>query len=236
MLIFFRAVSFFSAFALRSCNCSFLACRSGYDNVLLFQFLAPRLHELRERPRVLKRGNKISAILTSSGVEFRDVARLLAPSTSLRKFGELFNLEQAKAHFPFAYLTSVARLDDETLPYDDLSVWRSELSGEKLTDDQVTAIQEEARAMWNALHCKTVGDYLAGYLHLDVEILFRCAVLWNRSLKEAVGVSFVELGRFTISGLSYAAGIKVQEARLAVGSFFPNNSRMYAILRRGMRG
>lgn len=210
--------------------------RSGYDNVLLFQFLAPRLHELRERPRVLKRGNKITALLTASGVEFRDVARLLAPSTSLRKFGELFNLEQAKAHFPFAYLTSVERLADQSLPYDDLSVWRSELSGERLTDDQVVAIQEEARAMWNALGCQNVGDYLAGYLHLDVEILYRCSVLWNRTLKEAVGLSFVELGRFTISGLSYAAGIKVQEARLALGSYFPNNARIYAVLRRGMRG
>lgn len=204
--------------------------------MLLFQFLAPRLHELRQRPRVLKRGNKITALLTACGVEFRDVARLLAPSTSLRKFGELFNLEQAKAHFPFAYLTSVTKLDDTTLPYDDLSVWRSELSGERLTDAHVAAIQDEARAMWAALDCKNVGDYLAGYLHLDVEILYRCAVLWDRSLKEAVGVSFVELGRFTISGLSYAAGIKVQESRLAVGSFFPNNSRIYSVLRRGMRG
>lgn len=191
---------------------------------------------MRERPRVLKRGNKITALLTASGVEFRDIARLLAPSTSLRKFGQLFDLEQAKAHFPFAYLTSVARLDDDSLPYGDPAVWRSELGGEKLTDDQVSAIQDEARAMWTALDCKTVGDYLAGYLHLDVAILFKSAVLWNRSLREAVGVSFVELGRFTISGLSYAAGIKVQESRLAVGSFFPNNPRLYAVLRRGMRG
>jgi len=185
---------------------------------------------------VLKRGNKITAILTRSGVEFRDVARLLAPSTSLRKFGQLFGLEQAKAHFPFSYLTSVERLADASLPYDNLDVWRSELSGEKLTDEQVGAIVAEAKTMWDALGCKSVGDYLAGYLHLDVEILYRGAVLWNKTLKEAVGLSFVELGRFTISGLSYAAGIKVQEKRSALGSYFPNNARMYAVLRRGMRG
>jgi len=185
---------------------------------------------------VLKRGNKITAILTRSGVEFRDISRLLAPSTSLRKFGQLFGLEQAKAHFPFAYLNSVERLGDPTLPYDDLNIWRSELSGERPTDEQTKAVVEEAKAMWDALECRTVGDYLAGYLHLDVEILYRGSVLWNKTLKEAVGLSFVELGRFTISGLSYAAGIKLQEKRAAVGSFFPNNSRIYGVLRRGMRG
>ena len=56
-------------------------------------------------------GNKVTQIRTSSGISFRDMTKLLAPSTNLRSFGKLFNLEQVKAHFPFGLLTSVKILD-----------------------------------------------------------------------------------------------------------------------------
>ena len=221
-----------------SCLSSFshsLRCRSGYDNVLIYQYLTVRLKELGQVPRISKRGNRVTSIATKCGVEFRDIARLLAPSTSLRKFGQLFGLEQAKAHFPFAYLTSVERLKDASLPSDD-SYWRSELSGERVSVAQLAEIKREAGDMWRALNCKCVGDYLGGYLHLDIEILYEGVQRWNRSLEQVLDLNFVELGRFTISSLSYTAGQKDLEKRLCVGSFFPNNSQMYSVLRRGMRG
>jgi len=210
-------------------------CRSGYDNVLLFQFLVPRLVEVGERPRVCKRGNRVSSVVTRRGVEFRDIARLLAPSTSLKKFGELFGLEQAKAHFPFAYLTSTARLSDDRLPTD-LNLWRSELTGPDLTDEQLEASRQEACRLWDELDCKTVGDYLAGYLHLDVEILHEGALRWIATLEKVLGINFIEAGKFTISSLSYTAGLKSAESRHRIGSFFPNNSQLYSVLRLGMRG
>ena len=208
---------------------------SGYDNVLLFNFLVPRLVELSERPRVCKKGNKVTSITTRSGVEFRDIARLLAPSTSLRKFGELFGLEQAKAHFPFSYLTSVERLQDTSLPLDP-EAWRSELTGDNPTVEELAATRDEALVMWEALGCSTVGDYLSGYLHLDIEILHEGAQRWITTLETLLSLNFVELGKFTISSLSYAAGLKSAESRLRVGSFFPNNSQLYSVLRMGMRG
>lgn len=209
--------------------------RSGYDNVLLFQFLVPRLVELQQRPRICKRGNRVTSISTAIGVEFRDIARLLAPSTSLRKFGQLFGLEQAKAHFPFGYLTSVERLSDSSLP-DDLDLWRSELTGPRTTEEELRAVRSEAQAMWDALGCRTVRDYLAGYLNLDVEILHEGSLRWIARLEELLDLNLVEAGKFTISSLSYSAGLKSAEKRLTIGSFFPNNSQLYSVLRLGMRG
>lgn len=203
--------------------------------MLLYQFLVPRLVELKQRPRVCKRGNKITSITTTSGVEFRDIVRLLAPSTSLRKFGQLFGLEQCKAHFPFAYLTSVARLQDESLP-DDLELWKSDLTGPVATRADLETVRTEARQMWDQLGCQTVEDYLAGYLKLDVEILHEGSLRWIDRLEKLLDLNLVEAGKFTISSLSYAAGLKAAERRLTVGSFFPNNSQLYWVLRQGMRG
>ena len=209
--------------------------RSGYDNVLLFQFLVPRLVELKQRPKICKKGNRVTSIAAKNGVEFRDIARLLAPSTSLRKFGQLFDLEQAKAHFPFAYLTSVARLQDSQLP-GDFALWRSELTGERQSDDQIAATIAEAIQLWNESGCTTVGDYLASYLHLDIVILHEGAKRWISTLEDLLGLNFIEAGKFTISSLSYAAGLRSSEARIRPGSFFPNNSQLYSVLRLGMRG
>ena len=214
---------------------SSIAYRSGYDNVLLFQFLVPRLVELRQRPKICKKGNRVTSITCRNGAEFRDIARLLAPSTSLRKFGQLFGLEQAKAHFPFAYLTSVDKLREPALP-SDFDVWRSELTGERQTDTQIAATIVEALEMWNRLGCKSVADYLAGYLHLDIEILHEGAQRWIATLEDLLGLNFVEAGKFTISSLSYTAGLRSSESRLRPGSFFPNNDQLYSVLRLGMRG
>lgn len=203
--------------------------------MLLFQFLVPRLVELKERPQVCKKGNRVTSITTRRGVEFRDITRLLAPSTSLRKFGQLFGLEQAKAYFPFAYLTSVDRLDDDRLP-DDLSVWRSELTAPDVTDDELREIRNEAQILWQNLNCRNVRDYLAGYLQLDVDILHEGVQRWTASLEDVLGLNFIEAGKFTISGLSYTAGLKSAEKRRQIGYFFPNNSQLYSVLRLGMRG
>lgn len=219
----------------RRANAKLFACSSGYDNVLLFQFLVPRLVELGQAPRVCKKGNRVTSIVARSGVEFRDIARLLAPTTSLKKFGQLFGLEQAKAHFPFAYLTSVARLADDRLPTD-LDLWRSELTGPDLTEQDLKEIVGEAQRLYDQLECKSVGDYLAGYLNLDVEILHEGALRWIATLENVLGINFIEAGKFTISSLSYTAGLKSAESRLQIGSFFPNNSQLYSVLRLGMRG
>jgi len=157
------------------------------------------------------------------------VTKLLAPSTSLDKFGKLFGLEQKKAHFPFSLLRSVKDLDIPRLP-DRVEDWTSDLTGGKSFSQ---ADLEEAQALFAEASCTNLGDYLKAYLKLDVEILYQAAQCWRRQLSAVVGVDFVEAEKFTISSLSYYAGLKSERTQR---SFFPNNSQHYRLLRRGMRG
>jgi len=196
-------------------------------------YLVPRLYELGFRPKIFKKGHKVSSITTKCGVTFRDVAKLLAPSTSLKKFGQLFGLEQQKAHFPFKLLTSVSVLDQakELPPHSD-PCWENELSGGRISEED----HREARRLFLEAGCKNLGDYLRTYLWLDVEILYEATQRWRRSLLSVTGLDFVLARKYTISGLSYTAGLKNWEKNLRVGCFAVNNSQVYRLLRRGMRG
>ena len=204
---------------------------SGYDHVLLLGYLAPYWYEKRLRPKIEKRGNKVTSISLKNRITFRDVTKMLAPGTDLRNFGKLFGLEQKKAHFPFSILTSVDVLDQPTLPEDEES-WRSDLGGKAVGRQEI----EEALELFREAKCESVGDYLRTYLKLDVVVLFKSVLLWRKSLIETVGVDFVESKKFTISSMSNYAGSRCQAERLRVGSFFPNNRRHYGLLKKGMRG
>lgn len=213
-------------------NLLFFLLRSGYDHVLLESYLVPYLQEKKFRPKMEKRGNKVTQIRTGCGVSFRDVTKLLAPSINLRSFGKLFHLEQAKAHFPFGLLTSLSVLDLDRLPTDPQD-WKSELTGNLAITAQEIA---EAQDLFEAAGCHNLGDYLTAYLKLDVIILHRATQEWRKTLKTYVGVDFVESNKFTISSLSNYAGLKKASEDQRIGNFFPNNSQVYRLLRTGMRG
>jgi len=205
---------------------------SGYDHVLLESYLVPYLFEKGYGPKMEKRGNKVSNIKTRNGTSFRDITKLLAPSTNLRNFGRLFNLEQAKAHFPFGILTSVKVLNRSGLPADPES-WKSDLTGgDKITVEEIA----EAQRLFESANCRNLGDYLRAYLRLDVLILYKATQEWRKTLKTYVGIDFVETGKYTISSLSNLAGLKSSASQQHIGTFFPNNSQVYRLLRNGMRG
>ena len=210
---------------------SLLFFSSGYDHVLLQSYLVPYLFEGKFRPKLEKRGNKVTSISTHVGIVFRDVTKLLAPSTNLRSFGRLFNLEQAKAHFPFGILNSVDVLSVPLLPTES-KYWTSDLCGEPVSESQIA----EAVRLFESAKCKNIGDYLRTYLKLDVDILYLATQEWRRHLKSVVDLDFVECKKFTISSLSYLAGAKTCVRSQKLGHFFPNNSQTYRLLRLGMRG
>jgi DNA polymerase type B, organellar and viral len=204
---------------------------SGYDQCLLRGYLVPYLFEKGEIPKLDGKGNKVSILRTRCGIVFRDVTKLLAPSTNLRNFGKLFNLEAVKAHFPFALLDSVEKFRLPRLP-DDLASWKSDLSGPEITAQDVRHAQE----LFESAGCDNLGDYLKAYLKLDVEILFKATQEWRKHLYKLVGIDFVESRKYTISSLSNLAGGKYAVSQKHIGSFFPNNSQVYRLLREGMRG
>ena len=207
---------------------------SGYDHVLLESYLVPYLFEKGLRPKLEKNGNKVAVIKVSKcGVTFRDVIKLLAPGTSLRQFGQLFNLEQAKAHFPFGLLTGLAALRQDKLPAN-VAEWKNDLAASKapLTQSDVN----EALHLFEVSGCQSVGDYLKTYLRLDVDILYRATQGWRATIHDEVQVDFVQTANFTISGISNYAGDVNASRNLYVGQFFPNASPVYRILKKGMRG
>ena len=221
--------SFFNIIYFNTCS---LFPRSGYDHILLESYLVPYLFEKKVRPKMEKKGNKVTQIRTACGISFRDMTKLLAPSTNLRSFGKLFNLEQVKAHFPFGLLNSVKVLEQPELPLD-LAAWKSDLTGNaKITREDV----EEARRLFVEAGCQNLGDYLTAYLKLDVIILFKAGQEWRRTLKRVVGIDFIETSKYTISSLSNFAGLTVSANNRDIGAFFPNNSQTYRLLRLGMRG
>ena len=217
---------------LREKKISFFCCSSGYDHILLQSYLVPHLFETKCRPKMEKRGNKVSAICTNIGVHFRDAVKLLSPSTNLRSFGKLFNLEQEKAHFPFGILRSVRVLENKELPRDP-KLWKSDLTG----SDPITEAEiEEAHQLFVKNGCQCLGDYLITYLKLDVVILYRALQEWRKSLKNLVAIDFIENHKYTIASFSNLAGLKLAAKNKRFGIFFPNNSQIYRLLRLGMRG
>lgn len=200
--------------------------------MLLQSYLVPYLFQKKCHPKLEKRGNKVTSIKTRYGIHFRDATKLLSPATNLRNFGKLFNLEQVKAHFPFGILNSVKVLDWPSLPRD-IRLWKSDLTGsDKITDAEVA----EAERLFIENGCSNLGDYLKTYLKLDVIILFKAMQAWRLSLQQLVGLDLIENARYTIAGFSNLAGLKLAAKNKRFGIFFPNNSQMYRLLRRGMRG
>ncbi len=213
---------------------------SGYDMVMLEAYLIPFLFEESQQrqnhsrpPRIDKKGEKVILIKLTNGISFRDVTKLLAPSTNLRSFGALFNLPVAKGHFPFKILKGPHSLNIPTLPKDKRT-WESTLSSNQkpITQSEVN----DAIAFYNRSGFTNVGQYLKHYLTLDVMILQQATDLWRQRLSQVIGLDFIDIEKFTISSLSNYAGNHKSANLCRPGWFFPNNGQMYALLKRGMRG
>lgn len=201
----------------------------------------PFLYQQKERPRMDKKGNKVLSIRTRQNIVFRDITKLLAPSTSLASFGRLFNLQQVKAHFPFSYLDSVEKLLVPRLPEEaaywigDLKVVSSHLS-EQEKNLETQLIIKEAQELFDQANCTCVGDYLRYYLRLDVEILYQACQHWRNHLKQVISIDFMEHRKYTISSLSFLANQRTMRQYQKIGTFSVNNSQYYRLLRQGMRG
>lgn len=138
-------------------------------------YLVPYLVERQEGVHLEKKGNKVLSISVKSGIMFRDITKMLSPGVSLKKFGESFSLKISKAHFPFAFLDSIDKLNYPGLPMHP-EVWLSDLGGldgdypSTTREQQLILCQkkiDEAMELFLASNCVTLGDYLREYLKLD---------------------------------------------------------------------
>ena len=161
----------------------------GYDG----SFIIKKLHDLGEgsEPKVIaKNANglmgvtkmfvfhatlKRESIKRFFSIKFMDSNQLM--SGSLEKLAATVpddswtvplshpDIQRAKGFFPYEYLDSVERLDDESLPPRDK--FYSNLKEEGISETEYTFAQD----VWCRTGCKTLRDYMKFYCETDVLLL-----------------------------------------------------------------
>ncbi|CAH1099678.1 unnamed protein product [Psylliodes chrysocephalus] len=76
-----------------------------------------------------------------------------------------FNLMRRKGIFPYSYVSSFEKLDEEGLPSKEK--FFDNLRGEPISDEDY----DKAKEIWNTFNCKTLNDYAMLYLKTDVLLL-----------------------------------------------------------------
>ena len=137
---------------------------------------------------------------------------------------EQFDLVTRKGIYPYEYMDSFDRFDEEQLPPQ--SKFYSSLSDEGITDEDY----EHAQRVWRAFECKNLGDYHDLYLKTDVHLLadvfenFRRTALSTYKLDPA--------WYYTLPGYSWDALLKSTEVSLELIT----EPDMYLFIEKGLRG
>ena len=137
---------------------------------------------------------------------------------------EQFDLVTRKGIYPYEYMDSFDRFDEEQLPPQ--SKFYSSLGDEGITDEDY----EHAQRVWRAFECKNLGDYHDLYLKTDVHLLadvfenFRRTALSTYKLDPA--------WYYTLPGYSWDALLKSTEVSLELIT----EPDMYLFIEKGLRG
>ena len=203
-----------------------------FDLPLLSTRLVTELKSTSAAAKV-KMNRQGSAVLSLScdKITFVEIKRLLPPGTSLSGFGKMMNLEVSKDIFPFEKFVDASFLDQPELPAD-AADWFSQLSGTGPSQAAVDA----ARAEYAAAGYRHVGEWLTAYLEKDVLILLRGSGLLLEAFVDQLDLDFVEANKLTVSSLANAAGQLYLFRQLKPGFTRPNDSLIYSLLRKGLRG
>ena len=124
------------------------------------------------------------------------------------KAEELFNLVKTKGVYPYSYIDSFTRFDEEELPL--IEAFYNDLAGEDISDKEY----KHAQNVWNSFNCKNFGEYHDIYLKTDVLLLadvfenYRTTALLNYHLDPAHYIS--------IPGFSWAAMLKITGIKLGL--------------------
>lgn len=158
-----------------------------------------------------------------------DLAQYLPSSdfNEIKKYfgeGEKFQLMKQKGVFPYSYVDSISKLDEQQLP-------SPEQFYDKLRDEHISEEDyNRARRVWDLFECKTLGDFSNSYLLSDVLILadvfenFRKVSLQTHKLDPAQ--------YFTTPGFTWDAMLKFTKVKLELLT----DLEMYHFFRKGIRG
>jgi len=138
--------------------------------------------------------------------------------------GEKFNLLQSKGHFPYGYIVSIDRLNENKLP--PKSAFYSKLIDSNISDKDYN----HAQTVWKEFKCKTLRDYLQLYNKSDVLILADVFQnLRDVCMKE---YQLDPAWYYTAPGLAWDAALKYTKVRLELLS----DIDMLLMVKLGIRG
>ena len=137
---------------------------------------------------------------------------------------ERFDLVTRKGIYPYEYMDSFDRFDEEQLPPQ--SKFYSSFSDEGITDEDY----EHAQRVWRAFDCKNLGDYHDLYLKTDVQLL---ADVFENVHRTALSTYKLDPAwYYTLQGYSWDALLKSTKVSLELIT----DPDMYLFIEKGLRG
>jgi len=110
---------------------------------------------------VIKRNNAMKCIKTKH-LKFLDIINFIAPGFSYANFIKAYNCSMKKGFFPYEYVTSLEKLNENSLP-------AHEAFYSSLTQSNITAADyQNCKQVWQNKSMLTMKDYLIYYNNLDV--------------------------------------------------------------------
>ena len=150
------------------------------------------------------------------------------PLTEQRMKARFPNISNAvirrKGVFPYSYFDSPARLQESCLP--PIAAFKDDLSGAECKSEDYAHAQQA----WSELGCRSLGQYLVGYLHLDIYLLADVFEAFRRLTLEEDGLDPVHF--VSLPGLSYASCFKKNGETIDL----LHDIDMVRLFERGIRG
>jgi hypothetical protein len=106
--------------------------------------------------------NSMYRVITSKTLKFLDVANFLAAGVDLDKWWKAYKCSMTKGFFPYEWLDSYDKLDQDHLP--PYKEWYNSLKGKNINEKQYNYCVR----VWNDNNMKTMKDFLRWYNNCDV--------------------------------------------------------------------
>jgi hypothetical protein len=109
-----------------------------------------------------RKTNSMYRVITSRSLKILDVANFLAAVVDLDKWLKAYKCNMTKGFFPYEWLDSYDKLDQDHLP--PYKEWYSSLKGKNINEKQYNYCVR----VWNDNNMKTMKDFLRWYNNCDV--------------------------------------------------------------------
>ncbi len=152
---------------------------SRYDLNLIKGYFISKLEATSEKPTEIIKKNSAYASISVENFIFLDVSHFLAPGSSYSKFLKAFGIEEKKSFFPYEWLSSADKLQQEHLPcYDEfysslkkanvLEIEFSRWDGKGSPPPTGHENYCHLKSVWEQHHMTSMKDFLIYYNNLDV--------------------------------------------------------------------